>query len=424
MVANTYERYVVDVHVAEDTTHAEHVLTFEVRAVAPAHYLHRQTVLARAEILGDVEFVVVVRTLRIAHIFAVQVDEGGTVNTSEIDERAVLLPALGQFEEADIRTDGIDAVVLSAVVEALTRVNIRWRIAVRILHVAIDGTVVAVHFPIGRHGNGRPTADVIVLLVEVGRTQRRFGHEVEVPVAVQRAHLVTLGVHPRSVIEVLVAQHTLLAAIRGVGGMTFLLVLAEHGLVLPIHLLALNAFAATRNVHTARNDAEKSGVSLCQIGFGFNHDDGSVFLYGSHPFRLVGRFQTDVVACPYDAPQLELVGAIHLYYLSSSIVIRTHGKVVIRIGEPLAARQVAHLPQLVLVFFVNRFEGNLCHPVGIAPCLVGMFHGYNLIEFVLVIRPRGCRQQHRQREQERSGQVFHKSCFIKVINILSLFPQK
>ena len=50
MIAHAHQRCVVEINIAENTAHTEHVLTFQVRAVAPAEHLYGQFVLSRTEI--------------------------------------------------------------------------------------------------------------------------------------------------------------------------------------------------------------------------------------------------------------------------------------------------------------------------------------------------------------------------------------
>ena len=186
MVAYADLRSAVQTNVAEDTAHAEHVLTLQIGAVAPAEHLYGQAIAARTQVWSQVEFSHVVGALRIAHVFTVQINQRGAVDTSEVDEGATVLPALRQVEEAHIGTHGIDAVVLAAVVEPLAGIDVGRRIGVRIFHIGIDGAVVALHLPVGRYGDGFPTRHVEVFLIEVQRALRGFGYKVERPVAVQQ----------------------------------------------------------------------------------------------------------------------------------------------------------------------------------------------------------------------------------------------
>ena len=72
MVTNRSLRYVVEVYVAEDTTHAEHVLALEVRTVTPTEHLYSEFVLAFLQVVCDVELSHVVCTLCVTYVFAVE----------------------------------------------------------------------------------------------------------------------------------------------------------------------------------------------------------------------------------------------------------------------------------------------------------------------------------------------------------------
>ena len=99
MVAYAYLRHVVDSYIAEDTRHTEHILTFEVRTIAPTHHLYSQTVLTRTEMLGDLEFVVVISSLSVTYVFTIQINECSTIDTTEVDECTSLFPTFRQVEE-------------------------------------------------------------------------------------------------------------------------------------------------------------------------------------------------------------------------------------------------------------------------------------------------------------------------------------
>ena len=156
MVTHGHAGGAVEINIAEDTRHAEHVLTFEVAAVAPAEHLNGEAVFALVEILREVEFSYVVGALCIAHILSVEPNEGCGVDAAEVDEGALSVPVFGEVEGAHVGTHGVDAVVASAVVEARTSLDEGRRVGVGIFHVAVDGAVIALHFPVGGHGDGIP----------------------------------------------------------------------------------------------------------------------------------------------------------------------------------------------------------------------------------------------------------------------------
>ena len=82
-----------------DKAHAEHILTLQVRAVAPAEYLYGEAVLLTLlDIRGDVKLRHVVGTLCITHILAIEPYESSRVDTAKMDEGAATVP-LGRNAE-------------------------------------------------------------------------------------------------------------------------------------------------------------------------------------------------------------------------------------------------------------------------------------------------------------------------------------
>ena len=147
---------------------------------------------------------------------------------------ATFFPSFWKVEGADIGTDGVDAVVLSAVVVIRTGLDVRRGVGVRIFHVAIDGAVVALHFPVGWHRDGVPGRRVEALLEEVERTLRGFAHEVETPRAVEREIARRARCGPGRGVIFLVGKHFSFRGIRHIVGNGLLFVDAEDGFVLPV----------------------------------------------------------------------------------------------------------------------------------------------------------------------------------------------
>ena len=149
MVAHTHRRHIIYIDIAEDTRHTEHVLTFQVRTVAPTEHFYSKCVFrALLQEVGDIKFRHVVGTLRVTHVFTVDPHICCRVDTTEVENRALFIPICGHGERTHVRTYGIDAIVLTAVVIAGARLDEGRRISVGIFYVAIDGAVVSVHFPV------------------------------------------------------------------------------------------------------------------------------------------------------------------------------------------------------------------------------------------------------------------------------------
>ena len=157
MVAHAHLRYIIYIYVAVDARHAEHILTFQIRAVAPAEHLHGEAVAGtNFQVRREVELCHIVRALRVAHVLAVEPYESSGVDAAEVDNRAAAVPVGGHAELAHVGANGIDGVVFAAVVEAGAGLDVRRCVGVGILHVAIYRAVVTEHFPVGGNGNGVP----------------------------------------------------------------------------------------------------------------------------------------------------------------------------------------------------------------------------------------------------------------------------
>ena len=382
MVAHAHLRHIIEIYIAENATHAEHVLTLQVRAVAPAEHLNGEAVAARAEIFGEVELSHIVGTLRVAHIFAVEVDQSSAVDATEVNESALLSPIGGQVEEAHIRAHGVDAIIGAAIVESTASAD-EWRsVAVRIFHIAIYRAVVAMHFPVGRHRDGVPAAHVVVLGIETHGTHRRFGNEVEIPGAIEQHSALTLGVSPRESIVLGVGGHSILVGVGSESGVPRLLVFGETRFVLPDRLFALIEVQAIVESEVSSHDTEKSSVRLGSLcGIGHHHLRA---LHGSRPFSVVRRHELHRFAHAIGEPKLHFIGAVGFGHSSAGSVVGAHRNARIGIREAEAAREFADGPELVFVGFVHAFQDYL--PAGAIKSehLVGVKHRHNLIDATLV----------------------------------------
>ena len=174
--------------------------------------------------------------------------------------------------------------------------------------------------------------------------------------------------------------------------MSFFLVFSKHGFVFPIYLFTVIVSFSPRHTDTCRDDAEESFQCPSIYRFLFYHHNFALIIDSSYPLCLIGRLQTDVIACPKSGPQLEFIRTVHFCHLNSCIVVCTYCQIIIRIGESLTTRKVTYLPKLVLVCGVNRLQRYLSHSVRIAPHLIRELYGNNLIQLVLIVCPRRCCQ--------------------------------
>ena len=109
--------------------------------------LYHKVVLACAKEVGQIELGHIVGTLGVTHVLAVEPNLCTRVYTAEVYDGTLLVPPLGQVETTVISAHGIDGIVLAAVVETGTCLDEGRSVAVGILHIAIDGAVVALHLP-------------------------------------------------------------------------------------------------------------------------------------------------------------------------------------------------------------------------------------------------------------------------------------
>ena len=213
-----------------DTAQAEHVLVFQVAAVAPAVHLDSQDVLSRFYIFRDIEFRVVIRPLAVSDFLSVHPKVHGAIDTVEMDKDFTSFPIVRDIEVAAVGTDRIrfvhDRISFLSLYE-------RRVVAMRICDIRIDRRAVSVHFPIGWNRNFFPAGNVVVRFIEIGRTFGRLFHPVEFPVTVQQ--LVARRVRAKPGFAVVGRA---LQAFHGgegnIGRMPRFLVDGKDGLVFPI----------------------------------------------------------------------------------------------------------------------------------------------------------------------------------------------
>ena len=361
MIVDRGRGQTVKVDIAEDTAHAEHILAFEIRTVAPAHHLHRKAVFAGAQIGGKIVFTHIVRALTIAHFVAVEPNRGRRIDATEMNDRAATVPRSRQREGAHIRAHGVDAVVRPTVVVAGTRHDVRRRVGVRILHIAVDGVIITEHLPVGRHRNVVPAAHIETVLEEIGRTLRGFTHEVELPRAVEREIAFAHGHRPRRGVVCLVGHHL---TFRGIG---------------------LESRVPRQAIDGKHRFVFPSG----RLNFGFvhfveRHPSRAIFHIEGHNFHLVAAqgehlallvVGSDHICVRFAGHrhdgQLRIAGAVHLRRPLQEIVDRGIVAAVVKVlGEIGIAhhttREVEHLdvPILSAVHRIFAFGHDACAVFG------------------------------------------------------------
>ena len=212
--------------------------------------LYYEVVLACAQKMCQVELCHVVGTLGVTHILAVEPNLCARVDTTEVYDGALLVPTLRQVEATVICTYGIDGIVLAAVVKTRTSLDEGRSVAVRILHIAVDGAVVALHLPTRGYGNYIGGYVAVSLGMRHGSLEGRYVHyfhiagygilallghrgEPEVPCTVQRLVETALWLCPWSCIISLICLHLRLAGIGHIGCHTGKFVYLEYGFIFP-----------------------------------------------------------------------------------------------------------------------------------------------------------------------------------------------
>ena len=232
----------------------EHVLAFEIGAVAPAEHLHANIIFARAEIGCEVELGIVVAALRIAHVLPVKPHEGCAVQAVEVEVDALArFPALGQGKRAAVRADGV-------VAHALNLIGDVGRIVHEsIFYIHVKRQVVAFHLPAGGHFDFVPAVSIGIVGIKIflAGALRRLGHELELPHAVEREVVRLFGREPRLVV-IDVGTHGGGGGVRNISGMAIFLIILIISLVLP--------FGAHFFRHYGKTEARGFG---CGIGSGF-----------------------------------------------------------------------------------------------------------------------------------------------------------
>ena len=171
------------INIAMDTAQAEHILVFQVAAVAPTVHFDSQDVLSRLYIFRDIELCVVIRSLAVPDFLSVHPEVHCTVDSVEMDKDFTSFPVVRNIEVTAVGADRVGFVHNRVSFLALYE---RRVVAMRIRDVCINRSTVSVHFPIGRNRNFFPAGNIVVRFIEIDRTFGRLFYPIEFPVAVQQ----------------------------------------------------------------------------------------------------------------------------------------------------------------------------------------------------------------------------------------------
>ena len=88
----------IEINLAGNTCKAPEVLIFEIRAVAPAHDLHGNEVLAFLQVFGNIELSSNLGILAVAHITSIHPNLQIAGGRTDMEQHLLTLPIIGQRE--------------------------------------------------------------------------------------------------------------------------------------------------------------------------------------------------------------------------------------------------------------------------------------------------------------------------------------
>ena len=220
-----------EIDVAMYAAHAEHVLVFDVRAVAPAIDFYANEVLfARLDVFRHVELGIHIGSLSVAYLLSVHPDIGCAVDAIEVEIDFSAVPGGGDCDGAAIAAHCVGFVQHGV---ALLPADEGRLVLEGIGDVGVDGCAVPLHLPTGGHGYGLPRGSVEFGFKEVEWAVFGFWSPMELPLSVEHQPEGRVGMEPRLLIGS-VALHLFRAGIEEHRGASGLFVDTEDGLVLPV----------------------------------------------------------------------------------------------------------------------------------------------------------------------------------------------
>ena len=178
-VLDVHLRTGIEIHLTGDAGKAPEVLIFEIGAVAPAHDLHGDEVLAFLQVFRDVKLCSHLRVLRVAHVFAVHPEREVARGRTNVEEHLLTVPVSRQFEGTAV---GTGVVVRLADIRGIALEGRSPGIA----NVLVDLVAIAIQFEEARHGEVHPLRIVILQRIEAFRGILMVFHKIELPHALHR----------------------------------------------------------------------------------------------------------------------------------------------------------------------------------------------------------------------------------------------
>ena len=158
MVANEHFGNCHKIYIAVYATHMPHILAFEVRAVGPADYTYRDIVVACSHIAAYIELGIHITTLGVAYILAVHPYIGGRVDTVEVEQNTLVLPACGEGEIATIATH--------AIVYAAAHCDVGRIVGKSVIYVYIVWSTETIHLQTAGNRNVGPRRAINIVGIE------------------------------------------------------------------------------------------------------------------------------------------------------------------------------------------------------------------------------------------------------------------
>ena len=274
-----------EINITMEAAHMEHVLPLEIGAVGPTNDLHGHLVFAGSHRLCDVKLGIVVRTLGVANVAAVDPDIGAAVDAIEVEEHILVVPSGGKGEGAAIAAHRI-GVYLSFIL--LFEFDVRRFVLENVVYIDIHRLVIAFHFPAGGHLDVVPFRDIEGRLDKCRVAQSGIGSVLKLPHAVERKILCLFRSEPGFLVAGIALQFGR-CGIRNERGTSSLFIDGKNGLVLPFGLCSLRevlkvyfrdlekrvaAFLGVEHHRSARRDGQ---IARSLVIFGSTQTNVSAF---------------------------------------------------------------------------------------------------------------------------------------------------
>ena len=137
-----------EINITVETTHVEGVLSFEIRGICPTDHLHRYLVFTSFHRLGDVKLCIVVAAFGVADVLAIDPNVSTTIDAIEVEEDILLVPVGREVEGAAIAAHRVGVYQSFILIAELDE---GWFVVEDVVHIDINGLVVALHFPARGH---------------------------------------------------------------------------------------------------------------------------------------------------------------------------------------------------------------------------------------------------------------------------------